>query len=61
VADLVLSVSVMNQNGLQLYRQLHPLDDQWSTSCDVGNLPSGLLIVRVNTGLGSRYYKVIKN
>jgi len=40
----VVQVEIIDMNGASLYKKVHQLDEQWTTKCDVTQLPAGLFI-----------------
>lgn len=55
-----IELSIIDLNGVLLYRQQHQLDEQWHTTCNVHELSSGVFVARISTGFVTRYYKFVK-
>jgi len=47
-------------NGWSIYTQLHTLNPDLTTQCNMIDVQSGLFVLHVRTPQGGRFYKLIK-
>ena len=55
-----VQVDIRDTSGRSVYTQLHTLDPDLKTKCNLINFQSGLFVLHVRTSQGGRFYKLIK-
>ncbi len=55
-----IQVEIRDMSGRSVYTQLHTLDPDLTTRCNMIDFQSGLFVLHVRTQHGSRFYKLIK-
>jgi hypothetical protein len=55
-----IQVDIRDMNGRSVYTQLHTLNPDLTTQCNMIDVQSGLFVLHVHTPQGGRFYKLIK-